>query len=256
MRTIFLGAAALLLAGSAAGAQNGAEPARQSLTISLGAIQENRRDDADSPLAYSGRGPGALIEYDFSRAKRHWHISFGGGGANLVAVTDVIADVPPKETFNVFTLSGGMDWMLRGGFAVGFDVAATATLVRHIYEGQALSQQNFDFGEFTIAPIARWNRRLFSGELTASLAVPLISGIDHPYADVRFANQFSNIHFAPLSQFRQLDGAVSYAFASTRRTGVTVTYHIDAMQLDERERVRRVGQTLSVGVVRRLGVKE
>jgi hypothetical protein len=256
---LFPAAAALLLASNSLCAQTRGDSTRQSLTVSLGLLQENRRDDADSPLAYKGIGPNALVGYDWSRGARHWHLELGAGGANLSPVMSVQADIPPQETFNLFSLAGGMDWRLRGGsarigtFALGFEVAATVTLVRHLYPGQALSQQNFDLGVITAAPIIRWKRRLFSGELAASLAVPLLAGVDHPYSDVRFASQFSEVHFAPLSRFRQANGAVSYAIAATRRIDVVATYHLDAMQLDETQRVHRVSQSLSVGLMTRLG---
>jgi hypothetical protein len=260
MRTLVLAAAALLCAWIPLRAQSGGDAIRQSLTFSLGALQENRRDDADSPLAYTGKGPVALIGYDWNRGARHWHLELGSGGANLTPVTAVQADTPPQETFNLFSLAGGMDWRLRGGsartgtFALGFELATTVTLVRHLYPGQELSQQNFDFGEITAAPIIRWKRRLFSGELGASVAVPLLAWVDHPYSDVRFASQFSEIHFAPLSRFRQATGAISYTIAATRRTHVVAAYHLDVMQLDETERVHRVSQSLTVGLVTRLGV--
>ncbi len=254
-----LAATALLFATNSLCAQARGDSTRQSLTVSLGALQENRRDDADSPLAYTGKGPDALIGYDWSRGARHWHVELESGGANLAPMSDVQGDTPLKETFNVFSLAGGMDWRLRGGsgqmgtFALGFELATTVTLVRHLYPGQALSQQNFDFGEITAAPIIRWKRRLFSGDLAASLAVPLLAGVDHPYSDVRFASQFSEVHFAPLSRFRQANGAISYAIAATRRMHVVASYHLDVMQLDETQRVHRVSQSLTIGLVTRLG---
>ena len=259
MRKLVLAAAALLLASEGLCAQARSDSTRQLLTVSLGGLQENRRDDADSPLAYTGKGPAALIGYDWTRGPRHWHLELGSGGANLAPVTAVQADTPPKETFNLFSLAGGMDWRLRGGsprtgaFALGFDIATTVTLVRHLYPGQALSQQNFDFGLITAAPVIRWKRRLFSGELAASVAVPLLAWVDHPYSDVRFASQFSEVHFAPLSRFRQATGAISYAIAATRRSHIVAAYHLDVMQLDETERVHRVSQSLTVGLVTRLG---
>jgi hypothetical protein len=259
MRTLFLAATALLLASKSLCAQARADSTRRSLTVSLGALQENRRDDADSPLAYTGKGPAALIGYDWARGARHWHIELGGGGANLAPVAAVVADTPPKETFNIFSLAGGMDWRLRGGsartgtFALGFEAATTVTLVRHLYPGQELSQQNFDFGLLTLAPVVRWKRRLFAGEIAASVAVPLLAAVDHPYADVRFASQFSELHFASLSRFHQANGAISYAAAIARRLDILAMYHLDVMQLDETERVHRVSQTLTVGLVTRLG---
>ena len=259
MRTLLLAATALLCAWNPLRAQSAGDTARQSLTVSLGALQEDRRDDADSPLAYTGKGPDALIGYDWSRGARHWHIELGSGGANLAPAAAVQGDTPLKETFNVFSLGGGMDWRLRGGspalgtFALGFELNTTVTLVRHLYPGQTLSQQNFDLGVITAAPIVRWKRRLFMGDIAASLAVPLLAAVDHPYSDVRFASQFSEVHFAPLSRFRQANGAISYSIMSSRRTHVTVAYHLDVMQLDETQRVHRVSQSLLLGLVTRLG---
>jgi hypothetical protein len=259
MRKLVLAATALLFASTSLCAQARGDSTRQSLTVSLGVLQENRRDDADSPIAYTGRGPTALIGYDWSRTARHWHVQLGAGGANLTPVADVQGDTPLQEAFNVFSLAGGMDWRLRGGsarsgeFALGFEAATTVTLVRHLYPGQALSQQNFDFGVFTLAPILRWKRRVLRGEFAASIAVPLLAAVDHPYGDVRFASQFTNIHYAPLSRFREGTGAVSYTIHATRRTGIVASYHLDVMQLDETNRVRRVAQDVSVGVVTRIG---
>jgi hypothetical protein len=261
MREVIPAAAALLFAWGAARAQAAGDSSRQALTVSLGLVHEDRRDAADSPLAYGGSGPGARVGYEWARAGRTGYVALTGGGATLTPLSPVPRpDIPLQEAFSVYSAEGGMAWRIarragaRDAFTLGVEAAATVTLARHTYPGQELNQQNFDLGVLTLAPRGRWTRRAGAGEITASLAVPLLAWVDHPYADVRFAQQLANVHYAPLSQFHQANGDLSYAFRPGSRVGITATYRIDVVELDDVEPVRRVSQSLSIGVVRRFGL--
>jgi hypothetical protein len=262
VRELFPAAAALLLAWYPARAQPGGDSTLRTLTISLGGVVENRRDDADSPLAYSGNGPGARIAYDWDRPARRGFVSLTAAGATLTPSRSVQApSIPLKETFSVYSLDAVMDWPLRGNaahldqFALGVEFGGTFTLARHLYAGQVGAQQDFDLGVITLAPTARWTRRVGAGEVGASLALPLLAWVDQPYSDVRFSQQLANIHFAPLSQFHQANGELSYAFRTESRFGVTATYRLDVVDLEGLQPVRRVSQSLSIGIVRRFGVR-
>jgi hypothetical protein len=274
MRTLFLAATALLCAPYPARAQAGGEAAQVALTISLGAAPENRRDDADSPLAYAGSGPAVRIGYESVRATRRVYASIAAGWATLTPAKS-LAGFEPQELFSAYSLTTGISWRLggaprgggssgdgsadaaapRGGqFAFGVEFGATTTIGRHDYATTGLPQQNFVLGLATLGPAARWTQRVGAGEVAASLSLPVVALVDHPYADVRFARQLTNLHIAPLSQFHQMDGELSYAFRPASRLGITATYRLGAMQLNDVEPVRRVAQSLSIGVVRRFGV--
>jgi hypothetical protein len=223
-------------------------------------VQDTRRDAADSPLAYAGNGTGARIDYDRVRDGSRLHVSLTAGGSTLTPSGSVpLPDIPLEEAFSLYALEAGMEWRLRGAaarssdFALGVEFGSTITLARHLYAGQDMAQQNFDLGVATLGPTARWTRRVGAGQVAASLAVPLLAWVDHPYADVRFATQLMHVHFAPLSQFRQANGELSYAFRPESRTGITASYRIGMLELDGLEPVRRVSQSFSVGVVRRFG---
>ena len=152
-------AAALLCAFHTARAQAGDDRPRQSLTISLGMVHDARRDDADSPLAYSGTGPLARIFYERARAGRRLHVSVTAGGSTLTPSGSVPdAAIPFQEAFTLYALEAGMDWRLRGSsprrgeFALGVEFGSTVTLARHLYAGQDISQQSFDLGVVTLGP--------------------------------------------------------------------------------------------------------
>src|ERR1019366_7297083 len=123
---------------------------------------------------------------------------------------------------------------------------ATVTVARHLFAGQDISQQDFDLSVATLAPTARWTRRVGAGQLAASIAVPLLAWVDHPYADVRFATQLMNARFAPLSRFHQATGELASAFRPESRTGITASYRLGVIELNELEPVRRVSQSFSV----------
>ncbi len=238
-------------------AQDPSGPARQSLTISAGIYQENRRDAADSPLAYSGNGPGGRIDYDWSRAARHWHFALSGSNSNLAPATSVQQDVPSTEAFRAFALEAGTDWRLSGVsprvgiVAVGVEFASTVTIAQHLYSGQDLSEQSFDMATVTLAPTVSFAKRIGPGEFGATLAVPLLAWVDHPYADVRFATQFSEIHFASLAQYRQATGALTYTLHPQGKYGAVAAYRLNVFDLSDVEPVRRVSQSFSIGIVRR-----
>jgi hypothetical protein len=245
---------------NAARAQAAGDAPQQALTISLGAFNENRRDNADSPLAYAGTGLGERIEYTRSRAGRRWYFSLEGGSA---AITPVSAGLhgQSEEGFGAYTIGAGTDWRLRGSsprvgeFALGVQLAGTVTVARHMYTNQDLVEQTFDFAIVTLAPAARWTRRFGTGALTASVAVPLLAWVDHPYADVRYANQFVDFHYASPAQLREANGGLSYTFNSQSRYAVTAAYRVDAMEFDELQPVRRFTQSLSIAVTRQFGMR-
>ncbi|MFI5233476.1 MAG: hypothetical protein ACHQSE_13285 [Gemmatimonadales bacterium] len=239
-------------------AQAAATGVRQSLAVSLGAFNENRRDDADSPLAFGGVGTAGRIDYVRTRANRRWYVSLDAGSATVTPVASNVSG-QREEGFGAYSLGAGTDWRLRGSserageFSLGVQLGATLTVTRHLYASNDLTEQTFDLGTITLAPAARWSRQAGPGRLTASLALPLFAWVDHPYADVRFANQFVQFHYAPLTRFHQADGVISYEFNPRGRYGVTAAYRVDAVELDELEPVRRFTQSLTVGAVRRFG---
>ena len=244
---------------SPARAQAASDTLCQAATLSIGAFNENRRDNADSPLAYAGSGFDARIDYVRNRAGRRWFFSLDAGSATVAPRASALSS-ESEEGFGAYTVGAGTDWRLRGGsartgeFAVGVQFGAVLTVTRHLYSNQqGLTEQTFDLADLTLAPVARWTRQLGAGALTASLAVPLAAWVDHPYADVRFANQFVDFRFVPVTRFRQADGALAYDFKPGDRYGFTVAYRVDAVELDDLQPVRRFTQSLTVALVRRFG---
>jgi hypothetical protein len=263
MRALFLAGTVcfpLLCAPSVVCAQ-ARDSAGTSLTVWAGALGENRRDAADSPLAYSGSGPFGRLDFDWTGATRHGYVSLSAGGATLGLTGSVEESTPPQEVFSVFTLEGGIDWRLHGAghrqsdFSLGVQFVTSVTVTRHLYANEDLSEQSFDLGVLTLAPVGRWSHRFGSGELSASLAVPLVAFVDHPYADVRFPAQFSRIRYTAPSQYHEADGAVSYLYRPQSRYGGLVTYRLEAFGLEGVDPVHRVSQSLSLGIVRRFGVR-
>jgi hypothetical protein len=259
VRGMLLVAAGSLCAWNSARAQSGDDSSRQALTVSLGMITETRRDAAASPLAYSGSGPGAQIGYDWSHRGRLVYVSVEAGSSALTPF-ESSQEFGPSESFSTFALATGVSWRLRGGtprsgeFALGAELGVSATLARHQYTGPQGTVQDYVLGVVTVAPTARWTRRVGAGQVAASLGVPLLAWVDQPFADVRYARQLLNLRFAPLSQFHEGDGELSYAFRPESRLGFTAGYRIGIFELNNAEPVRRVSQSFSIAVVRRFGV--
>lgn len=253
-----MAAAAAPWLGSPARGQAAADTLRQAVTVSIGAFNENRRDAADSPLAFAGTGMGERIDYVRTRAGRRWYFSVDAGEATVTPVASSVFG-QREEGFGAYSLGAGADWRLRrsseraGEFALGVQLDAALTVTRHLYASSDLTEQTFDLGIITLAPAARWSHQLGAGVFTASLALPLLAWVDHPYADVRYANQFVQFHYVPLTQFHQADGVLSYEFNPLGRYGVTAAYRADAVELDDLQPVRRFTQSLTVAVVRRFG---
>lgn len=243
---------------SSAHAQLPGDTLRQAITLSIGPFNENRRDAADSPLEYAGTGFGERLDYVRTHGRRRWYFSLDAGTATLLPV-QFAAQSGSEEGFGAYTLGAGTDWTLRGAstrsgaFAVGVQFLGTLTVARHFYQSQILTEQTFDLATLTLAPAGRWTRQVGPGVFTASLALPLLAWVDHPYADVRFANQFVDFHFTPVTKFRQADGVLSYDFNPGARYGFTMTYRADAVELDDLQPVRRFSQSLTIALVRRFG---
>ena len=98
---------------NAARAQAVGDAPRQALTISLGAFNENRRDDGDAPLAYAGTGVGERIDYMRIRAGRRWFFSLEAGSATLTPVASGLHG-QSEEGFGAYSIGAGTDWRLRG----------------------------------------------------------------------------------------------------------------------------------------------
>ncbi|MGH7653133.1 MAG: hypothetical protein ACREN6_00590 [Gemmatimonadaceae bacterium] len=251
-------AAVLSCAWIPAHAQTAGTGLQQSLAVSLGAFNESRRDDADSPLTFAGTGLAERIDYVRAHAGRRWYFSLDGASATVTPLASGVSG-QHNEEFGAYALGAGTDWRLRGSsghagvFALGVQLGATLTVTRHFYASDDLTEQTFDLGIITLAPVARWSRPFGDGLFTATLALPLLAWVDHPYADVRYANQFVQFHFVPLTRFHQADGVLSYEFNLHSRYGVTAAYRVDAVELDELQPVRRFTQSLTVAVVRRFG---
>lgn len=247
-----------MCAHGAARAQAISDAPRQLLTISLGTFNENRRDEADSPLAYAGTGVAERIDYIRSRGRRRWYFSLEGGSTTIAPVAAGLHG-QSEEGFGAYTIGAGTDWRLggssreSGAFAVGVQFAGTLTVARHLYANQDLTEQTFDFAIVTLAPAARWTHSLGSGQMTASLAMPLLAWVDRPFADVRYANQFVDFHYASPAQLRQVDGVLSYTFNPQSRYEIMAAYRINAMEFNELQPVRRVTQSFSLAVTRIFG---
>src|SRR5690242_14909863 len=102
-------AVALLVFSSAfARAQEVPNPS-STLTVSFGRIQETRRDDADTPIAYGGSGPGGRIRYERTGPERRTYVALSGGGSTLTPAASVARpDIPPlQEGFDAFDLRAG-----------------------------------------------------------------------------------------------------------------------------------------------------
>ena len=261
MHRQLLAAAVVLCASQSLFAQAVNATGPGTLTIAIGRIQENRRDDADSPIAYAGSGPGGRIAYSWSRPGHRAYIELDGEAATLAPVATISQpDLPPlQESFDSFSLRWGIEWQQPrfpgrwGELALGLEFGAALTLDRHLYPGQGTSEQSFDLGVASVAPTARWTRRIARGEITAKLGVPLLALVDHPYADVRYATQVMSFRLASVERLRQADGSVAYEFAFSRRFALRAEYRLTAFALDDSEPIRRVAQTLSLGISRRLG---
>jgi hypothetical protein len=260
MRRLLLIATGLSFASRSALSQTAGETAMQTLAISLGANWEMRRDDTASPLMYSGTGRGTQIDYTWERAGRSAYASLSAGALTL-APSRPVSDPQPEEAFSTYTVETGMRWRLPGGpgrtneLAFGAEFAASAIVTRHMYEDPNQSEQTFFLGDVTLGPTGRWRRRLGMGIVAATLTVPLLAWVQHPYADVRVANGLANLRYASPSQFRQAKGELSYIFRPEDRFGLTAVYSFGLLQIDDLQPVRSVSQSLSIAVVTRFGAR-
>ena len=260
MRRLLLIATGLSFASRFALSQTVGETAMQALTISIGVVQETRRDDTASPLMYSGTGGGTQIDYTWERAGRSAYASLSAGALTLTPSRSV-SDPQPEETFSTYTMETGMRWRLPGGpgrtneLALGAAFGATATVTRHMYEDPDQSEQTFFLGDVTFGPTGRWRRRLGMGIVAATLTIPLLAWVQHPYADVRVANGLANLRYASPSQFRQAKGELSYIFRPEDRFGLTAAYRFGLLQIDDLQPLRSVSQSLSIAVVTRFGAR-
>ena len=85
------------------------------------------------------------------------------------------------------------------------------------------------------------------------LSTPVIGLVDHPYSDLKVPNAADDFRAASIGSLRGLTGTVSYAPIDSRRFGLMWTDRVALVRYDDVQPVRAVSQTLTVGLVTRLG---
>jgi hypothetical protein len=238
-------------------AQADTEMPLPTLTVSLGAGQQTRRDDVVSPAQYIGYGPALAGEYDWGGAVRRWYASVAAATMSLKS-PQLSSDPRPSEAFVSGVLATGVRWRLSGNaesgyFLIGTEVSASAAVVRHVYGDPDRTEEAFAAIIISLAPTITWMRRLGANELSGSLGVPLVALVDRSYSDLRAPDQLARGRLAFPSNLRQANFEVSYVIHPERNFGFTAAYGVGVLELIDAEPSGGVAQVLSVGVVTRFG---
>jgi hypothetical protein len=237
----------------AAGAQSTIPAGARSFSASVGVLESARIDETASPVRYAGHGADFSIGWSRTFARYSIDAMLDGG-------TRALAPLEGSESASERLSEGSLSVSLlraisresdrSGDFRAGIRFDALASIVEHRYPTAELLTSDYLFAAATLGPAAAWERAFLGGRFGATLGIPLLALVDHPFTDIR--GQAAPLAFRAVSvaSYRGVNGGVSFTEAVSRSMGVRYAYRIGVVQYDDAQGVRAVTQSVSVGVVR------
>ena len=234
----------------AAGAQT-AMSAAQTFSASVGVLESARIDETASPVRYAGHG--ADFSLGWSRFFARYSL-----GARLEGGTRSLAPLGGVESASERLSEGSLSVSLlrtlagshpTGEFSAGARLDALASIVEHRYPTAELLTSDYLFAAATLGPAAAWDRDLAGGRLNATLGIPLVALVDHPFTDIRGESAPLAFRAVSVASYRGVNGGVSFTSSLTRTMGIVYAYRIGVVHYDDAQPVREVRQSISVGIV-------
>jgi hypothetical protein len=227
----------------------------QAINVSVGIAEAGRIDETASPLRYSGHGADFSVGWARTFAPFSVVASLEGGTRSLTPIdgADDSSEHLTEGALDVALLKSVNRSAAAGDFKAGIEFSASATVNEQSYPGADGFKADFLLAAASLGPAAAWAHALGGGELSANVGVPLFAFVDHPFSDIRGEHAPLTFRFTSIESYRGFHGGLSYTHAVTRTTGIVYAYRIGFLHFDDDQPVRAVTQSLSIGLVRRIG---
>jgi hypothetical protein len=250
-----------LVALPAAGAQRGSSPYSTSITVTNGFTANSHVDRNASPLTFSGLGFDAAL--GFRRVFGPWSFSTTLDGARrsystrLNDVATFSTAAPSTETSFDGRLAVSLVRELgkspSHGLGVGLFGDVSGSLLRHRYADPLGTVSDYVHGIISFGPEVTWRQSIGDGMAHFDITTPLVGFVHRPYADTRSVRPAPRFEFATPSDLRAFNAGVSYESSLQKRFGIFAAYRLRALDLPQPQSYRALSNTLSAGVVARLG---
>ena len=231
-------------------------PAGQFAGVSAGLADGGRIDQTASPLRYAGHGFDIALTWGRTFAPFSIVASLQGDARRLSPLdgSGSSSENVTEGKFSVAVLRPNRGALLGASdLSAGIGFAAGASVVDHTYANAGKLLSEYLFATATLGPVIAWSRALGGGRLTADAAMPLLAFVDHPYSDIRGKSAPLSFRFASLSNYRELNGGLSFSRPVSRTMGIVYAYHVGVVHFDDDQPVRSVTQRISVGLTTKLG---
>jgi len=238
--------------------QDKARSVEHRFDVSIIAAQDSRRDETASPLLYSGLAGGAAVGYERVGRTTIFAASADGRIARLLPSIRS-SGTQPNELFGGTAFRVSLARALRPGgetfgeFALGAELAADVSGVRHTYADPSRRVHDYGMGLVTLAPQASWTRRLGAGAASARISVPVAAFIMRPYSDIRSTDGGFPSRFAFPSDFQQLTTELGYTRPVSSHLDVSARYRFGITRVNGEQPIRSASQALRFGLVFRAG---
>jgi hypothetical protein len=250
----------VVLAGTTAQAQS-AQPAKQTppfnhaLSVTSGVNFTDRLDATASPRPYAGVGTAAAVRYRFEPGK--WSFTAEANGTR--------GTYQPRDnlTGSEHAMAGGVAMTVEREAAVvgntevrvGLALDTRAELLEHRYADVASTLSSFVSGFATLGPTGTVRRNLGSGEVAATVVLPMVGLAHQPYANTRQEREPFTVRAIGLSALRGASFGARYESSKNARFGIVAEYHLRAFDYTGGWRMRSLTNSTAIGIVSRFGTK-
>jgi hypothetical protein len=222
----------LLAAGPASAAGQPAHAPSRELWVGAGLLRTTERDGSASPLLYGGMGASYAAGYadDRARARGELRMDVDDHGiasirkTTLAARADLLRFGVEASYLRLIGDAASTRWRLLGGAAL---LASATDRNEHLLNGEARLYRSYIV---SAAPALRVELDLHGdGALAYQAALPLLSGVTHPVADVYLLDDPATrrLRWRGPASYRQLEQRLSYSRVVTPRAGVRTTLMSD-----------------------------
>jgi hypothetical protein len=251
-----IGVAALLVAlaavGPAQAQSSGAGTHR--LALGVGVLRSSEREASASPLLYSGGGADFLLAYDYERPTSRTELRAYGSAYDIApGRTSTLSLKADQERValqltHVRRLRAWQSerWQLFGGLAL---MSTVAHRTQHVTNGETRSYLSYVFSG---APALRVELAPSpSRTVTYQLAVPLLSGVTHPYSDINLLTDPANRRLTVTGPagYREVEQSLSFTAPLTSWAGLRTTMLLDLYATTGEPQLAGSRGTLSVALV-------
>lgn len=219
-----------------------------SSAFSVGTLHITRRDESSSPFRFSGRGAVGTFALEH-RSTRYQLLTELQGASLQLGTRATNTDVQLKT--GSFALSALRQTRESGRLRIdaGIETRAGVDITEHAFTVSGVAPTKYRFATLTFAPEIRAVSTIRSGTLKLRFTAPAFGWVDHPYSEVKSADNAFSPRFATVGKLRRVDADISYLTNSRYGMRAMLALQASALNYNDELPVRAVSNTISAGII-------